>query len=640
MKRRSLIAAFVAVVFSVFSILFAVGCESGRSETGNGGEVKNEQNSRLEQDEREQNESGERFVLHSDDDIFSKRDKVTDYSDKDCIHITLNGNGASSDSDGVLISDGTVTITEEAEYIISGVLDDGRIIIDSDEKAKIRLILKNADITCSNSAALYVREADKVFVTLADGSENYLSNGGSFVQTDDNNIDAAVFSKQDITFNGSGKLTVSSPAGHAITCKDDLVITGGSYTLNASSHGLDVNDSVGITGATTITADVGKDGIHCENSDDSSLGYIYISSVDLDVEAEGDGISAGAYIQINDGSFSLLTGGGSENGEKTSSDFFGGFMGGGNYGGSVGGGDHGGGPGGNRRPDADGNGMNGNGMNGDDSTSMKGIKAGADIFICGGSFKINSADDGVHSNSSITVDGGSFDIASGDDAFHADDSLTVNDGDINISESYEGLEAHFVSICGGNINLVATDDGLNAAGGTDSSGSDGGRDGMFGGFIGGGDHGGGLGGASSSSDGSIVISGGNLYINASGDGIDANGTLEIGGGYTVIVGPTQGDTATLDYDISGVITGGTFIGTGASGMAQSFSDSEQGVIAVGVGSQSAGTQIILKDKNGNTIIEHSPVLPFEVVILSTPDMVSGESYELTVGTSSREVEAK
>ena len=159
---------------------------------------------------------------------------------------------------------------------------------------------------------------------------------------------------------------------------------------------------------------------------------------------------------------------------------------------------------------------------------------------------------------------------------------------------------------------------------------------MFGGGPGG--MGGGFGGMSSG-NGSIVISGGNLYINSSGDGLDANGTLEISGGYIVVVGPTQGDTATLDYDTSGIITGGTFIGTGASGMAQTFSDSKQGVVAVSVGHQTAGTQIILKDKNGNTILEHTPELNFAVVILSSPELVKGEAYTITVGSQSAEFEA-
>ena len=278
-----------------------------------------------------------------------------------------------------------------------------------------------------------------------------------------------------MTFNGTGSLTVTSPAGHGVVCKDDVVITGGTYTVNSSSHGLDANDSVRIVNA-TLNIDAGKDVIHCENTDDTSKGFIYISSGTINGEAEGDGIHASAYLQIEDGNFDLLVGGGAENGTKASSGNYGGFMGGG-----------------------------------------------------------------------------------------------------------------------------------------------------FGGM--------------SSGNGSIVISGGNLYINSSDDGLDANGTLEITGGYTVVVGPTQGDTATLDYDKSGIITGGTFIGTGASGMAQSFSDSEQGVVAVGVGNQSAGTKIVLKDKNGKTIIEHTPELNFAVIILSSPDIKKGETYTVTVGSESGEFEA-
>lgn len=267
----------------------------------------------------------------------------------------------------------------------------------------------------------------------------------------------------------------------------------------------------------------------------------------------------------------------------------------------------------------------------DSATSMKGIKAGGDLLISGGSFSIDSADDAVHSNSSMTISGGIFEVSTGDDAFHADETLTVISGIIDISESYEGLEALHVYIKGGDITVVSDDDGLNAAGGADSSGTSGGRDGMFGMGPGG--------GMSSSSDGSIVISGGSLYITASGDGIDANGTLSITGGYTEVTGPTQGDTSTLDYDVSGSISGGTFIGTGASGMAQTFSDSEQGVIAVNAGNQSAGTEITVSDKSGNTLITHTPSMSFQVIIFSCPEMVSGQTYILTIGGSSTEVTA-
>lgn len=330
----------------------------------------------------------------------------------------------------------------------------------------------------------------------------------------------------------------------------------------------------------------------------------------MNIEAEGDGMSAGAYMQIENGTFQITAGGGSENGTKESSDFWGGFRGGM-------------GPG-QPMEQAD--------TTSDSSTSMKGIKSTGDLSITGGTFTINSADDSVHSNTSLTVSGGVFEIASGDDAFHADETLTVTAGVINIAESYEGLEALHVDIQGGEITLVATDDGLNAAGGTDSSGTAGGRDGMFGGGRMGG-------GMSSASNGSIVISGGTLYINASGDGIDANGSLEISDGYITIVGPNQGDTATLDYDTSAVITGGTFIGSGASGMAQTFSSSEQGVISINMGSQAAGTTITITDTEGNTLATFSPELPFSIIIFSSPSVVSGETYTVTAGAVSERTTA-
>ncbi len=619
--------------------------------------------------------SGQTDFSQTDADLFTDRDYETDYDESSSVRIELNGSTAEADSDSVQISGSTITITEEATYMISGTLDDGMIIVDAPDTAKIQLVFDGADINSETGAALYILKADKVFVTLAQGSENTLSNGGTFTAIDDSNIDAAFFSRQDLTLNGSGSLTVTSPAGHGIVSNDDLVITGGTYTVSCASHGLKANDSVRITGETALALYAGKDGIHAENDEDATLGFVYISDGTLEIEAEGDGISAGAYMQIADGTFQITAGGGSENASSESSDSWGEWGDGapgqpGGHGGAGGGGMRGtdpGSSGGNGgAPDQSipdqGNGDRGNSGIGesaetltftrsltasdseesadaqdDSSTSMKGIKSDGDMMISGGSFTIDSADDSVHSNASVTVTGGSFEIASGDDAFHGDDTLTVSGGTINITESYEGLEALYVIIQDGDITVVSADDGLNAAGGTDSSGTAGGRDGMFGGGGGmGGEPGGGM---SSGSDGSIEISGGNLHITASGDGIDANGSLTISGGYTVVAGPTQGDTATLDYDTTAEITGGTFIGTGAAGMAQTFSDSRQGVIAVNVGEQAAGTGITLTDQSGNEIISCTPELSFAVVILSSPDITSGETYTLTAGEVSGEFEA-
>ena len=546
----------------------------------------------------------------TDEEMFSERDKKTEYDEKKTVKIQLNGTTASASSNSVKINGSTVMIKEEATYLISGSLT-GMLVVDAPDDAKLQLIFNGVNITSQTSAALYILNADKVFVTLEDGTSNTLTNGGSFTAIDESNIDGALFSKQDLTLNGAGSLTVTSPAGHGIVCKDDLVITGGSYTVNAASHGLQANDSVRFADA-TLTVDAGKDAIHAENDEDTAKGFIYMTSGTIKGEAEGDGITASAYLQIAGGTIDLLVGGGSKNGNKTSSDNFGGFMGGG--------------PG--SRPGRPGTSQNTTTQ--DSGTSMKGLKAANGLLISDGTIKIDSADDALHSNTTVTINGGNFTLASGDDALHAEDTLIITAGTMDISKCYEGLEALHIDVRGGNIKLVASDDGLNAAGGVDQSGTSGGRDGMFGGRAGG------FGG---NSNGSIKISGGILYINSSGDGIDANGTLEISGGHITIVGPTQGDTATLDYDKTGVITGGTFIGTGSTMMAQSFSDSTQGVIAVNV-SGAAGTEITLTDAEGNVLLTRTPELNFARVVLSSPDLQKGATYTLTVGAKTSQVTAK
>lgn len=553
-------------------------------------------------------------------DMFSDRDYETAYDENKCGKITFSGTTVKSSTDAAKISGSRVEIIEEGTYILCGTLTDGQVVVNAEKTDKIQLVLKGADITSKTSAAIYVLQADKVFITTAKGTENTLKNGGAFEAIDDNNIDGAIFSKDDLTLNGEGKLSVESPAGHGVVCKDDLVVTSGEYAVSSASQALNGKQSVRIAGGTfNLTA--GKDGIHAEDNDDLSLGYGYISGGAFTITAEGDGISASNSLQIAGGEFTVTAGGGSENASSASSDNYGGFPGGGGFGG----GRPGGGMGGKRSSVT-------TTTTETESTSMKGIKAGGNLDISGGTFKIDSADDALHSNMSLAVAAGTFEIASGDDAVHAEEKLTVSGGKFTITESYEGLEALHIVVSGGDISLVASDDGLNAAGGTDNSGA-GGRDQMFGGGMGGP-------GGMSAGNGSILISGGVLAVKASGDGIDANGTLEITGGYTTVCGPTQGDTATLDYDKSAIISGGTFIGTGAAGMAQTFSSSEnQGIIALQVGSAAASAEIILKDSRGKEVVRYAPALGYNVVILSTPDIQKGETYTITIGDQSGEFTA-
>lgn len=550
--------------------------------------------------------------------LFSDRDLRGDYDAASASVINLSDTVASCSSNAVTISGSTVTITDEGTYLLSGKLADGMVIVNADKDDKVQLVLSGAEIHSQTSAALYILQADKVFVTLAEGTQNSLSNGGTFIQIDENSIDAALFSKEDLTLNGSGSLQINSPAGHGIISKDELTVTGGRYTIDCASHGMGGKDSLCITGA-AITVTAGKDGLHAENDEDPQLGYLYIASGTFVITTEGDGISASSWLQIQDGSFDLLCGGGSENAVQSNGNPWDGGIGG----------PGGRGPGDMGRPGNMGFDNPGGTASADpqeDTVSTKAIKAGGDLILHGGSFRIDSADDAIHSNANVAVIAGSYQIATGDDSFHADSAMQIAGGSVTVTESYEGIEGLTIEITGGELHIVSSDDGLNAAGGTDQSG--------FVGFRGNDKF-----ATGGNSDSFIQISGGNLFIRASGDGIDSNGTLEISGGSVTVCGPTAGDTAVLDYDTTGSITGGTFIGTGSYMMAQTFSSSQQGVISLSVGNQSAGTAITLADSKGNIVVSHTPELPFAIVILSTPDMVKGETYSITIGSASGEFSA-
>lgn len=445
----------------------------------------------------------------SADEMFTERDLEIGYDEESSAHITLSGDGASSDSDAVQISGSTVTIVEEGTYILSGTLDDGMIVVSAADTDKVQLVLDNVQITSSTSAAIYVLEADKVFLTTAAGSENTLANGGEYVAIDDNNIDSVIFSKADLTLNGAGTLTISAAAGHGIVSKDDLVLTSGTYSITAASHGISGKDSVRIAGGSyTITA--GKDGIHAENTDDSSLGFLYIAGGTFTIAADGDGLSAGAYLQIQDGTFTITTGEGSASVTMTSSSSTPGQKG--------------------ALPVKV---ITTESTEEDSSVSQKGIKSDSTITIAGGSFVTDTADDSVHAGGDILITGGEFDLESGDDAIHSDAAVTIQGGTFVISYCYEGIEGTSLTIDDGTFTITSVDDGLNAAGGADSSGFGGGQPQQE--------------SFSADSDTFITINGGSFVIVSDGDCIDSNGALTINGGTLDLTCSGSGNTA-LDCD--------------------------------------------------------------------------------------------
>lgn len=539
----------------------------------------------------------------TDEDMFTDRDLSGDYAD-----------GTRVD-----LSEGSFTVTEEGTYLLSGKLENGMITVDAPDTAKVQLVLDGVEIFCESGAPICILEGDKVFLTLAEGSENKLENGQALGTAGEYELDAVIYSRSDLTINGTGTLEIVSPAGHGISCKDDLVIAGGNISVTSANHGLDANDSVRIK-AGNLTLRAGKDGIHAENADDAAKGFVYISGGGFDIEAEGDGISAGSYLQLENGEYRILCGGGYENGNKSHSDGWGQM-------------------GGMQRPGSPGS--SDTSTSTESSESMKGLKAAAGLLISGGEYELDTADDAIHSDASVTVNGGTFTIATGDDGVHAEDTLTITDCHMTVKEAYEGLEAANVVLRGGTMWLNCSDDGLNAAGGVDESGTTGGRDGMFGGGPGGRPNGG-PGGMMGGDYGSITISGGKLTIYSGGDGLDSNGDLTISGGEIYVTNPTSGDVSVLDSQNQPVITGGTYIGLGISTMmAETFSSqSTQGVIACSCRNQAAGSQLTITDSDGNTVLELTSEYSTAILIISTPQIIKGESYEITFGNISGTVDAQ
>lgn len=643
-RRKKLLALFCATALSMTAV---AGCTGAKSSTGNVVSSETETNA---EETSAQSEAGS----YSSADMFTERDLAGTYEESGAVYVTLSGDGIIGETDGVAINGQTVTITAEGTYIFSGTLSEGQIVVDADN-AKVQIVFDNVDITCASSAAVYVKSAEKVFVTLAEGSQNTLRNTDGYVAIDDNNIDAVIFSKSDLTLNGTGSLTIVSAEGHGIVSKDDLKITGGTYDITAAGHALSGKDSVRIADGTFIlTAE--KDGIHAENADDEEKGYIYIADGDFTITSDGDGMDASNIVQIEDGTFDITAGGGAANSLKThESDMPGGGMSQNIErpdGESM--------PQMGEKPDEesmsqmgekpdeesmpqmgekpDGENMPQDTTTDESGTSTKGIKAGGGMYLNGGTYQIDSADDSIHSNANITIADGTYTLATGDDGVHADDALIVNGDTITVTESYEGLEGLTVTINDGTIDITASDDGINTAGGTDQSG--------FGTF---GDHFKGMDSADDETEETtdkemwMELNGGYIHILAGGDGVDSNGDLTINGGEIYIDGPSDNGNSAIDYGdrSSAYVNGGMLVAIGSSGMAEGMSDSsKQEVLMVKLGEQMKAGDVVLTDSEGNVIVSYTALKSYDCVIISTAEVESGATYTLTTSGTTTEVTAE
>ncbi len=539
--------------------------------------------------------------------VYDSDDLDSSWNSSEASHIVLAGDSIEFYGSGAVVDGNQIAITSAGTYCISGTLDDGQIIVNTKDEETVRLILNGMDITCSTSAPIYVRNAEKTVITLADGTENFVTDGDSYIVEDSLIEDsesiepnAAIFSKDDLTINGNGALTVNANYHNGIQSKDDLIIIGGNITVNAVNDGIKGRDSIAVKNG-DITVNAGADGMQSNNDNDEEKGYVAIEGGTIVITAGEDGIQAETSMMLSGGNITISSGGGSVNSSSHIGEE-------GNTWGDWG----------NRDMNID------TGTNADSdsaSGSAKGLKAGLNITITSGTIHIDSSDDSIHSNDSITINGGSIILTSGDDGIHSDSTVEINGGEISITESYEGIESAVITINDGDIHITSSDDGINVRGGNDGSSIDG-RPGQN--------------DFNFSDDNWLYINGGYTVIDAKGDGLDVNGSINMTAGDVIVNGPTSDMNGATDYLGTFSVTGGYLVAVGSSGMAEApdTSSTQYSVLINFSSQQSADTIIHIETEYGEEILTFVPTKTYQSVLLCSPELENGETYIVYTGGSS------
>ena len=455
-----------------------------------------------------------------------------------------------------------LTITAKGDYVLSGSFA-GQIVVEVPEEDKVRLILNGVSITSPQGPAIYEKQADKLIITLAEGTENILTDGPAITDGDDT-IGAALYAEDDLSINGGGSLTVNGTQKHGIQSKADLILADGQLTVTAQTDGIRGRNSVLVLGG-KISVTAGGDGITSTRDDQAGKGWIVLAGGNTSI-LTGEG--AGEVKYSGKGGFGGRGGWGGWSSSSTSSA----------------------------------------------SVSQKGVKAATELTVIGGSYSLNCADDGLHA-AQVTVNGGSLSLLSGDDGIHADSDLLISGGLIAIDQCYEGLEGTNVTVSGGEISITASDDGINASGGSDQSG--------FGGRWGNDRFSGGSGGM-------LTISGGTTYVNAGGDALDSNGSISIQGGLIGLWAATSTGEGAIDFNGSGIVSGGTLIVASTGGVMQDTAQlSGQSMMALSAaGTQSGAIQLL--DGSGNELGTFAPSNAFDTVLVSSDQLAEGAACALLV----------
>lgn len=527
------------------------------------------------------------FIDHIKDDLLSEDDKgdtqfelmdgstlpdatkpVQETSAEGATQIVLSDSGITVTGQGAVADGSYLKIVKGGTYSISGTLSDGRIAV----KAKgedVVLILNGVNVTCTNSAPLYVNKAASVTLLLNGTSENVFSDGTSYDYTLEygdavgEEPNACIHSKADLIIRGTGSLVVNGHYNSGIIGKDTLQILNTTVSVSAVNNGINGKDSLTVQNS-TLNVNAGGDALRSTQDTDPSLGWAKFTDSNVCLVSGGDGIQAETAVTVDNCSISITSGTDGAKGTVT-------------------------------------------------DTSTKGIKSNqGGITVNSGNIVINTSDDAMHAAGDININGGTLSIATGDDAIHADADIYISGGLVEIPDCHEGLEGALIEISGGEIYIIADDDGINAAGGNDSSSADF-RGGMF------------------ESDGSYLgITGGYLYINSQGDGIDSNGDIYMSGGTLIVSGPVSDGDGAIDYTGDFHVDGGLLFAAGSAGMAQAPDNMTVNTLSISFDKVlDEGTVVCIS--GGGKEFAFKLEKQTGNIVFSSPELVTGTEYTVSYG---------
>ncbi len=461
---------------------------------------------------------------------YSDRDKDASYDVASATNIALSGQGATVSGEGAAVEGATVTISAAGTYAVTGELTAGSLVVNAGDQDKVQIVLSGASIRNEAGPALNIQQADKVFVTLADGTQNTLADGASYALAEgEDEPNAALYSKADLTINGTGALSIEGNYCHGVNSKDDLVVTGGAIAVVAKEDGLRGKDCVKVAdGSFAITA--GGDGVKSNNDEDPTRGFVSIDGGTFAVEAGDEGFQAATYLRL-----------------------------------------------------------------------------------AGGDAQIKAADHALRSDVEAAMSGGTYVVEAGGKGMNPETKFTMDGGTFTVAGCEEGIEAQEVIVNDGELNITASDDGINAA---VAERSDETAEAAV--------------ATNASEDCLIQINGGMVTVDAGGDGLDSNGYVEVNGGVVLASGSAGGGDSALDYEYGAKITGGAVILAGATGMAETFTEGTQ-PFAMVAAEGAAGTNLAVTDEAGTVLVSYTVPKAFQCAVVSAPGLTEGATGKVIVG---------